>query len=126
MWIGQHVFLLKGSCIHSGSVIGAASVVANKKISSNCVIAGNPCKVINNEVFWNEACVHGYTNEETENTSIGTNMEGVFCYVPNEYISFEMLDEVMSKGNTNEKLEELISLNSGKNRFGWKSNVKKV
>ncbi len=44
-WIGGGVIILPGITIGDGTVIGAGSVVT-KDIPSDCVAAGNPCKVI--------------------------------------------------------------------------------
>lgn len=45
VWIGGGCILLPGVTIGENSVIGAGSVV-NRSIPSNCVAAGNPCRVI--------------------------------------------------------------------------------
>ena len=45
VWIGMHCIILKGVTIGARSIIGAGSVVT-KSIPSDCVAAGNPCKVI--------------------------------------------------------------------------------
>ncbi len=45
VWLGVNVTVLKGVTIGENSVIGAGSVVV-KDIPSNCIAAGNPCKVI--------------------------------------------------------------------------------
>ncbi|AAN55012.1 sugar O-acetyltransferase [Shewanella oneidensis MR-1] len=45
VWLGGNVSVLPGVIIGDNCVIGAGSVV-NKSIPSNCVAAGNPCKVI--------------------------------------------------------------------------------
>ncbi|MDE7286028.1 MAG: sugar O-acetyltransferase [Lachnospiraceae bacterium] len=44
-WIGGGVIILPGVTIGNGSVIGAGSVVT-KDVPSNCVAAGNPCRVL--------------------------------------------------------------------------------
>ena len=45
VWIGGSTVICPGVHIGDGSVIGAGSVVT-KDIPSNCVAAGNPCRVI--------------------------------------------------------------------------------
>lgn len=45
VWLGYGVIVLKGVHIGANTVIGAGSVVT-KDIPSNCVAAGNPCKII--------------------------------------------------------------------------------
>lgn len=47
VWIGAHCIILKGVTIGARSIIGAGSVVT-KSIPSDCIAAGNPCKVIKN------------------------------------------------------------------------------
>ncbi len=41
VWIGQNSLILKGTCIDSGSIIGANAVVAGKIISNNCAWGGS-------------------------------------------------------------------------------------
>ncbi len=45
VWIGMSSIILKGVHIGKNTIIGAGSVVT-KDIPSNCIAAGNPCKVI--------------------------------------------------------------------------------
>ncbi len=44
-WIGANSVICPGMTIGDNTVIGAGSVVT-KDIPANCVVAGNPCKVI--------------------------------------------------------------------------------
>lgn len=59
--IGNHVWvsfgstILKNSKIHDNSVIAAQSVVCKKFETGNIVIAGNPAKIVKNNVNWNRA-----------------------------------------------------------------------
>lgn len=52
VWTGQNVTVLKGSFIGNDCIIGACSLVSGKIYPNNCVIAGNPAKVIKTEVTW--------------------------------------------------------------------------
>lgn len=45
VWFGANVTVLPGVTIGDGVVVGAGSVI-NKDIEPNCVVAGNPCKII--------------------------------------------------------------------------------
>ncbi len=45
VWVGRDVIILKGVTIGDNVVIGAGSIVT-KDISSNCIAAGNPAKII--------------------------------------------------------------------------------
>jgi acetyltransferase-like isoleucine patch superfamily enzyme len=45
VWIGAKCIILKGVTIGARSIIGAGSVVT-KNIPSDCIAAGNPCRVI--------------------------------------------------------------------------------
>lgn len=45
VWIGDKVTITKGVSIGDNVIIGANSMV-NKNLPSNCIAAGNPCRVI--------------------------------------------------------------------------------
>ncbi len=55
--IGKHVLvgarsiILKGVKIGDGAIVGAGSVV-NNDVPSNCLVAGNPAKVVKGNVEW--------------------------------------------------------------------------
>lgn len=66
VWIGQDVRILKGTQIDSGSIIGVMSVVSGKKIPHNSAWAGNPCREIHKDIFWDRALVHHWDEERIE------------------------------------------------------------
>lgn len=52
VWIGHGVEILKGSVISDGCVIAAKALVNKKFFTPNCIIAGIPGRVINENVTW--------------------------------------------------------------------------
>lgn len=48
-WIGSHVRICKGVTIGDNSVIAACSVVT-KDVPANCIVAGNPAKVVKTDI----------------------------------------------------------------------------
>lgn len=52
VWIGMGVTILKNTVIPKNCVIGAYAVVTKSYDESNCVIAGNPSRVIKRDIFW--------------------------------------------------------------------------
>lgn len=52
VWVGSNVIVLKGTRIPDGCVVASGSVVSSAFEKSNCLIAGNPAKVIKENVEW--------------------------------------------------------------------------
>lgn len=90
---------------------------------SNCVISGNPGKVVSHNIFWDTECVHAYKDAETKKSLISDKTENIFKFDENEYVSFDKLDEMLSKKiSAKEKLEEIKDFiqHYEKNRFAFK------
>jgi acetyltransferase-like isoleucine patch superfamily enzyme len=51
VWVGQRAMILKGVSIGNGSVIAAGSIVI-RDVPSNCLAAGNPARVVRENVTW--------------------------------------------------------------------------
>jgi len=51
VWIGYEAMLLKGATMGRDSILGARAVLS-KKISPQCLAAGNPAKMIKSNVTW--------------------------------------------------------------------------
>lgn len=52
VWVGCNVFIYKSTTIANGCVIAANSVLRGSFLEENCLIAGNPAKVIKKNVLW--------------------------------------------------------------------------
>ena len=51
-WVGYQAILLRGTQVLSGSIIGAGSVVKGIFNERNCIIAGNPGRIVKSGVRW--------------------------------------------------------------------------
>ncbi len=52
VWIGTGVNIAKNSIIGDNCIVGMKSVVAGKFEEPNCVIAGNPARVVKKDIRW--------------------------------------------------------------------------
>ncbi len=120
VWVGQSAMILKGTQVESGSIIGAMSVVSNKKIPANSSFAGNPAKKIKEGIFWRDPCVHAWTDKKTEESESFNEKTYIYKYKIGEFISFDEIEEkLLPKHSVDKKLKFLdkISANDDKNRF---------
>ncbi len=120
VWVGQSAMILKGTQAESGSIIGAMSVVSNKKIDANSSWAGNPAKKIKDGVFWNRPCVHTWTEKQTADSQQYAENDFIFEHKSEEHIPFDDIEKNLDAlKSADSKLEYLgsISANGNKNRF---------
>ena len=131
VWIGQDARIFKGTQVDSGSIIGAMSVVSGKKIPHNSTWAGNPCKQIDEDIFWDSSCVHDWTqNETTKSMNYAEFISeykhdcpenfGIYEFNTSEYLGWEDLENAFSSQSSSlDKCQYLIHLNEckTKNRF---------
>lgn len=125
VWVGQSAMILKGTEIDSGSIIGAMSVVAGKKIGHNSSWGGNPARKISDSVFWDGACVHNWKQEKTQKSQVyasfyNTDPERyIYEYDRDQAIPFRDLDAAFDRNSPEENVEFLKALsdNNCKNRF---------
>jgi acetyltransferase-like isoleucine patch superfamily enzyme len=54
VWIGAHSILLQGTTIEKDTIIGAGSLVNKKFEKGNIIIAGNPAKIIKENIRWDK------------------------------------------------------------------------
>ena len=51
VWIGMRAMILKGVVIGDGAVVAAGSVVT-KDVPNNCLVAGNPARIVRKSIKW--------------------------------------------------------------------------
>ncbi len=66
VWIGAKSTILKNCFIPKGCLVGWNSVVAKRFSKENCAIAGNPAKVIKENVYWNSNGSQGYIQNDRQ------------------------------------------------------------
>ena len=52
VWIGSRAVVLKGSHIANDSIVASSAVVAKQYTKTNVIIAGNPAKVVKENITW--------------------------------------------------------------------------
>lgn len=120
VWLGQDALILKGSKVGSGSVVSAACVLANKTVKSNSVFAGNPARMIKDNVFFSRESAHNFTAAKTKESM---HYEGgrEYIYEEGSAVDFDAVDRALSKEkDTAERLElikKYIVECTVKNRF---------
>lgn len=121
VWFGQSVFILKGCKIHSGSIIGATSVLSNKTVPSNVTYAGSPARLINENTFWIPHSTQRWSEEEIKNMNKYEDNAFIFKG-DDETLNFDKLDEDLSKLNAEDSLDYILDniLYGSKNRFAFK------
>lgn len=55
-WIGYGAHICKNVKIAPNNVIGAESLVCKSLEEQNCVIAGNPAKIVRKNIYWERTC----------------------------------------------------------------------
>ena len=53
VWIGAKSFILKGSIIPDGCIVGANTTLSKEFTKNGTVLAGNPAKIIKENIRWN-------------------------------------------------------------------------
>lgn len=128
VWIGQNALILKGTKIGSGSIIGAMTVVSGKRIPSNTSWAGNPARMVGQNLFFTSSCVHRYTDKETKKSVYYESNEWIYNYNPEEQLIYEEMEkEIIEKREADRRIEYIQQTikNAGKNRFYLSDNVEK-
>lgn len=60
-WIGEAVRIQKRAIIPDNTIVGAGSIVTKKFTEENTIIAGNPAKIIKQNVIWSRHSIYSLT-----------------------------------------------------------------
>ncbi len=63
-WIGANSTILKNTVLAEDTIIGWGSVVSGKHTVSHCALAGNPAKIVKENITWNKDGSNGYVQNE--------------------------------------------------------------
>lgn len=118
VWVGQNSIILKGVVIGSGAIVGAHSVVSGgMRIQSNTVVAGNPARLVKQDVFFTKESAIW---EDYQQTLYTDSKEYIYQYKEN-LVGLEEIDRLLkSKFSSIEKLDVIdrnIVWNRDKDRF---------
>ena len=64
VWIGQNVTMTKNTQIPNNCIIGINSTVTKKFEKENCIIAGNPAKIVKENITWDKKSPTEYQKTE--------------------------------------------------------------
>ncbi|MFV0441101.1 MAG: acyltransferase [Lachnospirales bacterium] len=120
VWLGQNITILKGTTIGSGSIIGLNSLISNKIVFSNTICAGNPVKLLKDNMFFSNKSVHKFTDKDI-NDYKSLNVDMWSYQFSKDSLSLKDIDKkIKHKKNSYDKLnvlKEYIIENYAKNRF---------
>lgn len=66
VWLGHGATILKGAFIPSNCVVGACSLVNKSFDKQNCILAGNPAKIIRENICWDRKPVYKWPDFKSE------------------------------------------------------------
>ena len=52
VWVGYGANILKNTDIGNNAIVGTQSVVAGISVPDGCVVAGNPARIVKNNINW--------------------------------------------------------------------------
>ncbi len=118
IWVGQNALLLKGSQLGSGCIVSANAVVANKRIPSNTIWAGNPVKQVRSGIFFLGDSAHNFTAKKSKASMKSDSKE--FIYQPGQSLSLKEIDSSLANTHAEDKvaiLQKLFAAERVKGRF---------
>ncbi len=53
VWVCSNVNIIKGACIQSNCVVSCQTLIREKFQENDCIIAGNPARIVKRGIVWN-------------------------------------------------------------------------
>ena len=120
-WLAARVVLLKGSRLHSGTIIGSDAVFTGKESCSNSVWGGNPAKMLRGNVFYDKQGTHGIRYRDLQDSLVpNPKIEEKLIFTENGCLDFDIVDQKLCGAATaEEKLNTALAImkESSHNRF---------
>lgn len=106
VWVSKKTFILAGTNIGTGSVVGAQSVVKGK-YPNNCLIAGNPSKMAKCDVAWSRDMVAKRLSQcgseeyvaKTGNSNVPLSGKEVLVIGGTRFMGIKLVEELLHWGN---------------------------
>lgn len=120
IWCARELAILKGGFIASGSILGAKSVNSGIKFS-NSIYAGNPSKLIKDNIFWTRDHTPNLTRNQVREYQSMQKEDFKFKFEKDKFLDSNLLEFELEKlEGAEQKLEfvyDYIYNNTHKNRF---------
>lgn len=121
VWIGHLAYISRGVKIGSGSIIENDSFVPhNAKIKSNSLVAGNPVRIVRENVFFTKEFLGYHNAEDSLNTHKYKSDVFIYEFVNQETLDINRIDKILKTLDVNSRIEfiqKLFVRNKRKNRF---------
>lgn len=104
VWIGFRSFIMAGTNIGNGSIVGAQSVVKGV-FPNNCTIAGSPAKIIRNDVAWCRDMIAtdikkcGQYAHKTSDAKAPISGKNVLIIGGTLFMGVQLVNSLLSRGN---------------------------
>ncbi len=106
VWVAKGAFIMHGTDIGNGSIVGAKSVVKGK-YPNNCTITGNPARLVKKNVAWSrdmttiqlEKTIERQYYQKTNDSNSPISGMNVLVIGGTRFIGIKLVEELIKRGN---------------------------
>lgn len=126
VWVGYGAFIMHGTNIADGSIVGAQSVVKGT-FPNNCSIAGNPAKIVRRDCAWSHVMVATDMYRQcggsqyvslTSNANAPISGHNVLVVGGTRFMGVQLVQELINRGNN----VTIATRGNKKDSFGMRIN----